>query len=188
MTTVGQVSSFIARGITPKYDDEANGTVINQKCIRDGRVTMGLARRQSKEVPLNKLISYGDVLVNSTGQGTLGRVAQFLDTIENCTADSHVTISRPAAGEPIFLYGQILASMEPYLESMGRGATNQTELSKHVVADLPFLRPPHYLAEEFESLAKNIVGQVQNLTRQNIILSKARDLLLPRLMNGEVSV
>ena len=54
--TVGSGSSFISRGITPKYDDEAPGIVINQKCIRNQRVTMGLARRQSKEVPPNKLV------------------------------------------------------------------------------------------------------------------------------------
>jgi type I restriction enzyme S subunit len=186
--TVGHVSSFISRGITPKYDDEANGTVINQKCIRDGRVTMDLARRQSKEVPLNKLVSYGDVLVNSTGQGTLGRVAQLLDTIENCTVDSHVTISRPAEGVPVLHYGQHIASMEAYLESMGRGATNQTELSKDIVAELPFLRPTHFIAEQFELFAKDNADQVRNLTQQNTMLTKGRDLLLPRLMNGEVVV
>ncbi|MCC6207507.1 MAG: restriction endonuclease subunit S [Gammaproteobacteria bacterium] len=187
-TTVGHVSSFVSRGITPKYDDEANGTVINQKCIRDGRVTMDLARRQSKEVPPNKLVNYGDVLVNSTGQGTLGRVAQFLDTVENCTIDSHITIARPDEDVPVFLYGQHISSMEDYLASMGRGATNQTELSKDVVAELSFLRPPHLLADQFESFAKDTADQARNLTQQNTKLTKARDLLLPRLMNGEVVV
>lgn len=165
-TTVGDVSSFISRGITTKYDDEATGTVINQKCIRDGRVTMELTRRQSKEVPPNKLLRYGDVLVNSTGQGTLGRVAQFLDEIENCTVDSHVTIARPGAGVPILLYGYHIASMEEYLASMGRGATNQTELSKDVMAELSFLRPPHFLAEQFELFIKKNADQVRNLTKQ----------------------
>jgi type I restriction enzyme S subunit len=187
-TTVGNVTSFISRGITPKYDEEALGTVINQKCVRDQRVTMDLARRQSKEVPSNKLVRYGDVLVNSTGQGTLGRVAQFLDAIENCTVDSHVTISRPDEDMPVFLYGQHIASMQDYLASMGRGATNQTELSKDVVAELPFLRPPHLLAEQFEFFSKDTTDQVRNLTQQNAMLTKARDLLLPRLMNGEIAV
>ncbi|GMQ83569.1 MAG: restriction endonuclease subunit S [Gammaproteobacteria bacterium] len=187
-TTVGNVSSFISRGITPKYDEDALGTVINQKCIRDQRVTMDLARRQSREVPPRKLVIYGDVLVNSTGQGTLGRVAQFLDGIENCTVDSHITIARPNEDVPIFLYSQHITSMEDYLASMGRGATNQTELSKDVVAELPFLQPPHLLAEQFESFAKDTADQVRNLTQQNAMLTKARDLLLPRLMNGEVVV
>jgi type I restriction enzyme S subunit len=187
-TTVGSISSFISRGITPKYDDEAPGIVLNQKCIRNQRLDVGLARRQSKEVPLNKLVLHGDVLINSTGQGTLGRVAQFLSSIENCTVDSHVTIARPDKEVPMLLYGQHIVSMENYLATMGRGATNQTELSKDTVAELPFLHPSHFLAEEFETFAKETAGQVQNLMQQNTMLTQARDLLLPRLMNGEVTV
>jgi type I restriction enzyme S subunit len=187
-TTIGNVSSFISRGITPNYDDEAPGIVINQKCIRDQRVTMDVARRQSKEVTPNKLVRYGDVLINSTGQGTLGRVAQFLEDIENCTVDSHIMIARPNEDMPVFLYGRQISSMEDYLASMGRGATNQTELSKDIVAELPYLQPPHILADQFESFAKDTADQVRNLTQQNTMLTKARDLLLPRMMSGEVAV
>ena len=50
-TTVGDVSSSISRGITPKYDEEASGIVLNQKCVRYQRVEMSQARRQSKVVP-----------------------------------------------------------------------------------------------------------------------------------------
>jgi type I restriction enzyme S subunit len=186
--TLEDVSSFISRGITPQYDDEAPGIVVNQKCIRDQRVTLGLARHQSREVPTNKLVRYGDVLINSTGQGTLGRVAQFLDSIENCTVDSHVTIVRPAKLVPIFLYGQQISSMEDYLAVMGRGATNQTELSRDTIASLPFLYPPKNIAMYLELFKGETARLIQNLIQQNIDLTKARDLLLPRLMNEEVVV
>jgi type I restriction enzyme S subunit len=187
-TTIGSVSSFISRGITPKYNEEAPGIVLNQKCIRNQRVEMELARYQSKEVMPNKLVRYGDVLINSTGQGTLGRVAQFFGSIENCTVDSHVTIARPHEGLPVQLYGHHIASMEDFLAIMGRGATNQTELSKDTVSEIPFFRLPHMLGEQFEAFAKETSGQIQNLMQQNTMLVKARDLLLPRLMNGDVAV
>lgn len=74
------------------------------------------------------------------------------------------------------------------MASMGRGATNQTELSKDVVAEMSFLKPPHLLAEQFESFAKDTADQARNLTQQNAALTKTRDLLLSRLMNGEVVV
>jgi type I restriction enzyme S subunit len=77
-STVGDSTSFLSRGITPNYDDSAPGLVINQKCIRNRMVSLELARRQSKQVPPTKLVQFGDVLINSTGAGTLGRVAQFL--------------------------------------------------------------------------------------------------------------
>jgi type I restriction enzyme S subunit len=71
---------------------------------------------------------------------------------------------------------------------MGRGATNQTELSRDTIASLPFLNPPHEIAVQFELIKDEIAHQMQNLIRQNVALIKARDLLLPRLMNGEIAV
>jgi type I restriction enzyme S subunit len=185
---IGEVSSFISRGITPHYDDDAIGIVINQKCIRDRMVKFEQARRQSKEVPIKKLLRYGDVLINSTGEGTLGRVGQFLDSVENCTVDSHVTIVRPKEDVPIFLFGEQISSSEDFLAVMGRGATNQTELSRDTIASLQFLNPPHEIAVQFELIKDESAHQMQNLIRQNVALTKARDLLLPRLMNGEIAV
>lgn len=187
-SSIGESASFISRGITPKYDPDADGMVINQKCIRNRRVDLSLARSQSKKVPASKLIRFGDVLINSTGQGTLGRVAQFLDQIGGLTVDSHVTIARPKEGCPLHLFGQAVASQEKYLAASGRGATNQTELSKETVEMLPFLWPNSSVSEAFESLVQGTGAQIQNLARQNTKLAEARDLLLPRLMSGQIKV
>ena len=108
--TLAELACFLKRGITPAYDDEAEGLVINQKCIRDGRVNLGLARNQSKEVKPERLLQLGDVLVNSTGEGTLGRIAQVKTLLPNCTVDTHVTIVRPKEGVARHYFG--LAVME----------------------------------------------------------------------------
>jgi len=89
---IADLTEFLSRGISPSYDDDAPGLVINQKCVRDGLLDLGPARHQCKKVPAPKLVQVGDVLVNSTGAGTLGRVAQVLEEIPDCTVDSHVTI------------------------------------------------------------------------------------------------
>gem|GEM_PF-3379662 len=78
--------------------------------------------------------------------------------------------------------------MEDYLAKMGRGATNQTELSKTTISDILFILPPKSLVEDFELIVGNTSKQIQILTSQNYKLAKARDLLLPRLMNGELAV
>lgn len=78
--------------------------------------------------------------------------------------------------------------MEDYLASMGRGATNQTELPKDVIAELRFLHPTPFLTEQFESFSRDTARMVRNLIQQNRILALARDHLLPRLMNGEIAV
>jgi len=186
--TLNKLTSFLKRGITPTYDDEAEGLVINQKCIRDGRINLDLARRQSKEVPPERLVQLGDVLVNSTGEGTLGRVAQLKTLITNCTVDTHVTIVRPKDGVARHYFGLAVMEWEPRFSTMGKGATNQTELSPATIGETEIVMPSHILLEQFELFAEPLYEQVTNLVNQNQKLRAARDLLLPRLMSGEIVV
>jgi type I restriction enzyme S subunit len=71
---------------------------------------------------------------------------------------------------------------------MGRGATNQTELSRSTIGDMRILVPASTLAKEFEGFVDPIYQQINRLIAQNKKLTEARDLLLPRLMNGEIAV
>jgi len=185
---ISELTCFLKRGIAPHYDDDAEGLVINQKCIRDGRLNMNLTRRQSREFASERQVQLGDVLVNSTGEGTLGRIAQVKTPVENCTVDTHVTIVRPEPGIPIHYFGMAVMAWESQFSTMGRGATNQTELSPGQIGDSRILLPKKSLMEEFESFANPIYQQVTNLVSQNDKLRGARDLLLPRLMSGELAV
>jgi len=186
--TVNELTSYLNRGITPKYDDNSTCIVINQKCIRERLINLELARRQSKEVAQGKKVKFGDVLVNSTDEGTLGRVAQITFDLENCSVDSHITIVRPAIGVPIHYFGLYLTSLESFFSTMGRGATNQTELSRSTIGEIRILVPALDTAKEFESFVDPIYQQINRLILQNKKLTAARDLLLPRLMNGEIAI
>ena len=185
---LAEYTCFIKRGITPHYDDDAAGLVINQKCIRDGRLNMNLARHQSRAFATERQVLVGDILVNSTGEGTLGRIAQVKSPVNNCTVDTHVTIVRPKPEITINYVGLAVMTWEARFSTMGRGATNQTELSSAQIGASPILLPNKTLMEEFESFADPIYEQVTNLTLQDNKLRAARDLLLPRLMNGEITV
>ena len=57
-STVVDVSSVLRRGISPKYNDQANLTVINQKCIRQTVVTFDEARKQEKTFPDCAVVSH----------------------------------------------------------------------------------------------------------------------------------
>ncbi len=182
------LTSFLKRGITPHYDDGAEGLVINQKCIRDGRLNLNLARNQNREFGPERQVQIGDVLVNSTGEGTLGRIAQVNMPVENCTVDTHVTIVRPKPGIPIYYFGMAVMAWESKFSTMGIGATNQTELSPATIGKSEILLPPKTLLEQFELFAEPICQQVTNLVAQNNKLRAARDLLLPRMMSGEIQL
>jgi type I restriction enzyme S subunit len=185
---LNELTSFLKRGITPTYDDDAEGFVINQKCIRDGRLNINLARRQSKDVKPERIIQVGDVLVNSTGEGTLGRIAQVKAPLANCTVDTHVTIVRPKEGIAPHYFGMAVMEWESRFSTMGKGATNQTELSPATIGETMIVLPSHTLLDQFELIAQPIYEQVTNLISQNDKLRTARDLLLPKLMSGEIAV
>lgn len=182
------VAAFIGRGISPKYDDEADCRVINQKCIRDQRLNMDLSRRQSKNVRENKVVRFGDVLINSTGVGTLGRVAQVYEPLENTTVDSHVTIARAEEAIDLDYFGQQLLSLQPHFEGQGVGATGQTELSRGRVAETSFIQPPCDLQEQFGDIVRPMKSLCTRLAAKNTNLRTQRDLLLPKLISGEIDV
>jgi type I restriction enzyme S subunit len=53
---------------------------------------------------------------------------------------------------------------------------------------IPFLLPPQRITDEFTLHVDPMFDQIANLIRQNQGLADARDLLLPRLINGEIAV
>lgn len=181
-------AAYINRGIAPKYADESDKIVINQKCIRDGRLTLDKARRQIKTVPPEKVVREGDILINSTGVGTLGRVAPVREYIENATVDSHVTIVRPPAGESHDFFASLLLELQPRFEAMGAGSTGQTELARARVGELKVVRPVPDVTGRFAEVASPMRELHVNLSHQNRVLKEARDLLLPRLVSGELDV
>ena len=187
-TPLVEQTVFLNRGVTPTYDEAAPGWVINQKCIRDGRLSMAAARHQSKPVKLERLVQVGDVLINSTGAGTLGRVAQVRAPVENCTVDTHVTIARPLDADSATYFGQAVLSLEPVLSEMGKGSTNQLELSRADIGAMPIWMLPKSLRQDFHRLVNPMLEQAQQLVATNEALAKARDLLLPKLMSGQIDV
>lgn len=186
--TVDDVSAYINRGLAPKYDDDAECRVINQKCIRDQRLSMEPARRQSKAVPPEKRVRFGDVLINSTGVGTLGRVAQVYEPLENVTVDSHVSIVRPDASMDADYFGHSLLRLQPFFEDQGVGSTGQTELSRGRIGEAEFIKPPIDLQKRFGQIVRPMRLSCVRLAAKNANLRAQRDLLLPKLISGEIDV
>lgn len=183
--TVGSLASRVSRGITPKYDDSATGLVLNQKCIRGGRLTLSAARRQSKEVKAERQLQIGDVLVNSTGAGTLGRVAQVRTSLPDCTVDTHVTIVRPNDPDSAAFLGVALLELEPVLSTMGVGSTNQLELARADISAVSLVIPTAQIRSEFHNFVWPLFVQVEALAKTNESLVEARDALLPKVVSGE---
>jgi type I restriction enzyme S subunit len=185
---LGELCAYLSRGIAPHYDDSAVTLVIGQKCIRNQRLFLAVARRQSRPVPHEKLVRPGDVLINSTGVGTLGRAAQAEDAPDGLTVDSHITIVRPRDDIDRDFFGLALLRQEAVFERLGAGATGQTELNRGRIAELPFVRPTDAIQRLFGKYARPLRQLAHRLARQSELLTASRDLLLPRLISGELPI
>jgi len=131
-STLGEQCAYLNRGISPKYIDEGGVLVLNQKCIRDFSLDPSKGRRHdpNQRNVSGRELQLGDVLVNSTGVGTLGRVAQVLRQDEPTIVDSHVTVVRSGPNLNSAYLGQWFVTKQPDIEAMGEGSTGQTELSR----------------------------------------------------------
>jgi len=145
-TTIGEESELVKRGQAPSYTDVGGVQVINQKCVRNGRLNLDFARRtdsERKSIHDWAYLQHGDTLINSTGTGTLGRASCIKKLEERSTVDSHITIVRPSAKrchKPFI--GLFLNSIEKEIELLAGGSTGQTELSRESINAIQLDLPP----------------------------------------------
>ena len=183
-----KITSLISRGIAPKYSDNSDQIVINQKCIRNHMIDLSQARTHTPKVINEKWLRFGDLLINSTGDGTLGRAAQVWFQPQNITVDSHVTVVRPAKENLIFYIGLWGVLHEREIESLHTGSTGQTELPKERVKALELHLPDNGTLDRFNSLIAPMVAAIVSKQNENNKLATLRDALLPKLMSGEIDV
>jgi type I restriction enzyme, S subunit len=189
---LAKVTSFVSRGISPSYLENGGVCVLNQKCIRDKAVNFEPCRRHdnSRKNASAKQVMLYDVLVNSTGVGTLGRVAIFKRMKEEfVTVDSHVTIVRADSSliDPLY-FGFTMLKKQDEIERFSQGSTGQVELSRSQLESLRTVVPSRNLQQAFNSLYAPVLQKLAVLESENEKLTGLRDWLLPMLMNGQVRI
>ena len=141
----------IKRGKSPQYVENGIVYVFAQKCnVKAGGINLRLAKfldnAAFSKYPVEEQMIDGDIIVNSTGEGTLGRIGIFHDSDRindyPIVPDSHVAIIRTSQelAENYLYY--VLKYYQPFLESLGEGSTKQTELKPSVLAELFIPVPP----------------------------------------------
>jgi type I restriction enzyme, S subunit len=195
---LGEVCSLINRGVAPKYIDAGGVAVLNQKCIRDHEISFELGRRHDvneKRVDPERYIRAGDVLVNSTGTGTLGRVAQVRAKLpEPTTVDTHVTIVRPESDRfYLHFFGYMLIQIEDDITKSGEGASGQTELSRAVLQNKTVSFPASIseqqrivaiLDEAFSGLETAIANIEKNLASTRELFDSYLDAVFMEMDGG----
>ena len=162
------ICSFIHRGKSPKYSLIKKYPVVAQKCNQ----WSGFSIEKAKFIEPQSISSYKeeyilqdeDLMWNSTGLGTLGRMAIYykkLNPYELAVADSHVTVIRPYKQYVVseYLYYYFASNtVQSVIEDKSDGSTKQKELSTKTVKSYLVPLPP--LQEQ-----KRIVEKIDQLTQ-----------------------
>lgn len=138
---IGKLFSYVSRGKSPKYVDSSEICIINQACIRwDGIDFSKIKYQDSNAYKEEMRLHEGDVLLTSTGTGTLGRCCIFHSPDQRVyIADSHVTILRNTQQllpKILCLFLRTQKGQEKIYSECVNGSTNQIELSKEKLKKL----------------------------------------------------
>ena len=156
------ICSFIHRGKSPKYSPIKKYPVVAQKCNQ----WVGFSIEKAKFIEPQSITSYNseyflqdrDLMWNSTGLGTLGRMAIYytlLNPYELAVADSHVTVIRPCKTYIVseYLYYYFASNtVQSVIEDKSDGSTKQKELATKTVKSYLVPLPP--FAEQLRIVQK----------------------------------
>ena len=156
------VCEYIQRGKSPKYSPIKKYPVVAQKCNQ----WSGFSIEKAQFIEPDSLSSYGperllqdnDLMWNSTGLGTLGRMAIYktaANPYELAVADSHVTVIRPLKQFvlPEYLYYYFAnPTVQSVIEDQADGTTKQKELATATIK--AYLTPIPPLDEQRRILTK----------------------------------
>lgn len=161
---LGEVCIMLSRGKSPKYSELKKYPVFAQKCNQPNKLVLSKAQFLD-ETTLAKWPDYfrlreKDIVINSTGTGTMGRVGYYVTDSLNpeypfMLPDSHVTVVRAGSGivSKYLYYALRSVSLQAIMEKQFRGSTNQKEFYIDSVYAMPIPLPP---AEEQQLIANKL--------------------------------
>lgn len=153
------------RGKQPDYIDDGL-PVVNSKHVLRGEVRLDGDNRKARFDDDDLLIHHGDVLMNGTGVGTIGRVAPYLHA-DPAIPDNHVTILRPKSGLDAVYLSVFLNSMagQWQVEERLRGSSGQIELYPTDIAQFTIWIAPSSVQKEIRRSVEKSFEQKQRATQ-----------------------
>lgn len=190
-----KISEYIGRGRSPQYATHNNKyPIINQACVYWDRFAIENLKYCDPRffLSLNEklILKKGDLLINSTGTGTLGRVLYFEKDFL-ATIDSHITLIRVntnCIGK--YFYYQFATSNFQNILSIYcvTGSTNQIELSREALKSLPIIVPPKPEQEKIAIILSTIDLTIEKETVNQNKLFSIKQGLMQDLLTGKVRV
>ena len=185
------VSIYIQRGKSPKYSPIKKYPVIAQKCNQWAGFSIDKAQfiepESLSKYAIERILQDEDLMWNSTGLGTLGRMAVYyakLNPYELAVADSHVTVIRlfKPFMSPLFFYFYFAnPTVQSVIEDKSDGSTKQKELSTTTVCNYLVPIPPRNEQTRIISKVTSLLPVIEKYGTQQGKLDK-----LNRTINEQI--
>ena len=134
-----------------------------------------------------RIVQHGDIIWSCVRPNRRSHAVIWKPS-DNLIVSTGFAVITPSGAPSTFIYfATTTDAFVGYLENHARGAAYPAV----VAADFEraeILVPPKRLLQLFDEFSEPTFSQIQNLRQQNQKLRAARDLLLPRLMSGEMAV
>ncbi len=163
---LGSLLKVNQRGKQPEYAEDGL-PVVNSKHVNRGEVRVDSDNRNATHWEDGLIIEPGDVLINGTGIGTIGRSAPYLHAF-NALPDNHVTILRPHKNgiDPVYL-AVFLNSVAGRLQvdQRLRGSSGQIELYPNDIAAFSVWNAPTDVQRTIRQLVEKAFSSKQRATQ-----------------------
>ncbi len=171
----------ITMGQSPKsefYNSDGEGLPFHQGVTKFG---FRFVQHETYCTKLTRLSQPGDILFSV--RAPVGRLNITNDVI---VLGRGLSAIHSIDGFQSFLFYALKSYF--FKEDMIGGGAIYASVTKKDLENQELLMPSESLLKEFNDFGSDIDKQIYNLHQMNVNLTKARDLLLPKLMNGEIAV
>lgn len=196
-TTLGSLTTKIGSGATPRggksaYFDSGVTLIRSQNIFDYNFVDKGLAFLDDDQAAQLQgvAVESGDVLLNITG-ASVARCCMVPRRHLPARVNQHVMIIRAdsARMEPSYLLCAINSvEMKRQLLAYAQTGSTREALTREMMSQFAVLLPDHGTLRKFGKIAGDIFRQREILADKNANLRTTRDLLLPKLISGELDV
>ena len=173
---------------TESFDSEGIYKLVTIKNVQDGffvTQTTDYIYELPKNLKEDCKLKDKDIILSLTGN--IGRICMVYG--ENYVLNQRVAKLKPIQENYFeFVYLMFRSSfLRATLENLSNGAAQQN-LSPIEMGKLEFQLPSEDIINKFSELTKSFFDEIITLNKKNQLLQEARDLLLPRLISGKLSV
>jgi type I restriction enzyme, S subunit len=181
---LGEIAKEVRRGVNPENVDP-------------NTPYLGLEHFPRKSIALSEWGKASDVqstkLVFKKGEILFGKIRPYFHKVGVAPLDgicsSDVIVIQPK-DEQYFALVLACVSSEAFVDHATQTSqgTKMPRANWYVLVKYPIPIPPPELLDSFNDFLKTIVNKIHNLTFKNNNLRQTRDLLLPKLISGEIDV